>query len=202
MDAQRLQLIADHHGFSLAAVSHLADRIRSGRGTMVQFNHPELGGPGQWMQGGMVMIGDLFNQSLQARVANLCQAVATEWQASSAPGGSQTVQVQFQGSPIAPPNQPVHPWNPMPPMNFGPADCWWPSTWGQPAIQGSQNHLDYAYFAPVNRLALRQGATVTFHDTTGYQITGFSQQQTTDSQGLICCSDRGLVAVRQFPRLV
>ncbi|XGV88479.1 MAG: SHOCT domain-containing protein [Limnothrix sp. BL-A-16] len=235
MDFQRLQSIADRHGFSLAAVSHLADRIRSGRGAMAQFNHPELGGSGQWMQGGMLMIGDLFNQSLKARVANLCQDLyqdwcqtgATEFPASPPSGVSHSTQVQFQSAPIAPPSQPsrqpsspapssqpssqpfnqpssqpLYSWNPMPPMDFGAGDCWWPIDWGQPSIQGRQNHLDYAYFASFNRLALRQGAMVTFYDTTGYQITGFSQQQTTESQGLICFSSRGQVAVRQFPQLV
>lgn len=223
MDVQRLQSIADRHGFSLAAVSHLADRIRSGRGAMAQFNHPELGGSGQWMQGGMLMIGDLFNQSLKARVANLCQDLyqdwcqtgATEFPASPPSGVSHSTQVQFQSAPIAPSSQPSHQppsqespgqsplsWNPMPPMDFGAGDGWWPRDWGQPSIQGRQNHLDYAYFASFNRLALRQGAMVTFYDTTGYQITGFSQQQTTESQGLICFSSRGQVAVRQFPQLV
>lgn len=221
MDVQRLQSIADRHGFSVAAVSHLADKIRSGRGTMAQFNHPELGGAGQWMQGGMVMIGDLFNQSLKARVANLCQDLYQDlcqtWatELPTTPGVAHSTQMQYQSAPIAPPSQPSRqppsqaspdqsplPWNPIPPMDFGAGDGWWPRDWGQPSIQGRQNHLDYAYFAPFNRLALRQGGMVTVYDTTGYQITGFSQQQTTESQGLICFSSRGQVAVRQFPQLV
>jgi hypothetical protein len=34
--------------------------IVSGRGGMAQFSHPELGGPGQWMSGGAIMISDMW----------------------------------------------------------------------------------------------------------------------------------------------
>ena len=39
---------------------------------MAQFTHPELGGSGQWMQGGMTMVGDMFNNALKAQVDGLC----------------------------------------------------------------------------------------------------------------------------------
>jgi hypothetical protein len=35
---------------------------------MAQFNHPEFAGSGQWMQGGMLMLGDMFNHALKGRV--------------------------------------------------------------------------------------------------------------------------------------
>lgn len=40
----------------------------AGHGSQAQFNHPELGGLGQWSRGGMLMIGDMFNNGLKARV--------------------------------------------------------------------------------------------------------------------------------------
>ncbi|MFM8524351.1 MAG: hypothetical protein ACKOCM_01815, partial [Cyanobacteriota bacterium] len=40
------------------------------------FNHPELGGSGQWMASGMMMIGDMFNNGLKARVDGLCRDVS------------------------------------------------------------------------------------------------------------------------------
>jgi hypothetical protein len=46
--------------------------LTDGNGTMAQFNHWELGGGGQWMQGGMTMVGDMFNNSLKAKVDGLC----------------------------------------------------------------------------------------------------------------------------------
>ena len=39
---------------------------------MAQFNCPELGGSGQWMSGGMAMVGDMFNHGLKNTVDNLC----------------------------------------------------------------------------------------------------------------------------------
>jgi hypothetical protein len=38
---------------------------------MAQFSHPEFGGSGQWMRGGMSMIGDMFNSGLKSRVDSL-----------------------------------------------------------------------------------------------------------------------------------
>ena len=61
---------------------------------MAQFGHPELGGTGQWMRGGMTMVGDMFNASLQARVAALCEDMARlyldhpDWQEVEARSGS------------------------------------------------------------------------------------------------------------------
>ena len=47
-----------------------------GHGTMAQFNHPELGGMGQWTQSGMTMVGTLFDHGLKARVDALCTELA------------------------------------------------------------------------------------------------------------------------------
>jgi hypothetical protein len=48
--------------------------VAAGGGTLAQFNcnHPELGGNGQWMSGGMTMVGDMFNYGLKATVSGLC----------------------------------------------------------------------------------------------------------------------------------
>jgi hypothetical protein len=72
-----LQSIADRHGVSLDAVRHLVRALEAGHGRMAQFNHPDLGGFGQWSNGGMTMIGDMFNAALKARVSALCTELAT-----------------------------------------------------------------------------------------------------------------------------
>ena len=54
--------IAARHGFSVDAALNLVDSLLHGQGTQAQFNHPEFGGMGQWSRGGMIMIGDMFNQ--------------------------------------------------------------------------------------------------------------------------------------------
>jgi hypothetical protein len=43
---------------------------------MAQFRHPEFGGTGQWMRCGMIMIGEMFNNTLKARVEALCNDIA------------------------------------------------------------------------------------------------------------------------------
>ena len=70
--ADTIDEIGRRHGFSPAAAQAMAGALRRGGGTMAQFNHPELGGMGQWSAGGMLMIGDMFNQDLKRRVAALC----------------------------------------------------------------------------------------------------------------------------------
>ena len=68
--------IARRHGFSEAAAQSLLEALRRGGGGMAQFSDPELGGMGQWSRGGMIMIGDMFNHGLKARVDALCTDLA------------------------------------------------------------------------------------------------------------------------------
>src|ERR1700710_1457828 len=68
--------IADRHGVSTDAARQLLSSLAAGGGRQAQFNHPEFGGMGQWSQGGMIMIGDMFNNGLKARVDSLCRDLA------------------------------------------------------------------------------------------------------------------------------
>jgi hypothetical protein len=69
---QHVTALAQRYEVSTEAVVTLLQALLHGHGTMAQFDHPELGGRGQWMPGGMVMGGDMFNQALKARVDGLC----------------------------------------------------------------------------------------------------------------------------------
>lgn len=69
---QAINDIARRHGFSYDAVLSMLEAVSNGNGSMAQFSHYEFGGSGQWMQGGMTMIGDMFNNYLKGRVDNLC----------------------------------------------------------------------------------------------------------------------------------
>lgn len=71
--------LAKQYGFSREAVLHITTALTRGNGQQAQFNHPELGGMGQW-QPGMIMIGDAFNHALKARVDALCRALVYEAQ--------------------------------------------------------------------------------------------------------------------------
>ncbi len=73
--SEKLLELARKYGISLGAVEALSNALQESGGSQAQFNHPELGGMGQW-QPGMVMIGDMFNQSLKAKVAALGNELA------------------------------------------------------------------------------------------------------------------------------
>ena len=59
--------LAARHGFSPAAAAVALDALHRGGG-MAQFDHPELGGRGQWMAG-MAQIGRMGDHTLRDRVA-------------------------------------------------------------------------------------------------------------------------------------
>src|SRR5258708_23740162 len=70
--ARILAEVAKRHGVRLEAARALLGALVEGHGRQAQFNHAELGGMGQWSHGGMIMIGDMFNQGLKFRVDALC----------------------------------------------------------------------------------------------------------------------------------
>lgn len=72
---QHLNQLAAKYQVSRAAVDVIIQSLLQTDGRAAQFNHPELGGMGQWMPT-MVMIGEMGNSSLQTKVAALCQELA------------------------------------------------------------------------------------------------------------------------------
>jgi hypothetical protein len=68
--------IAHRTGFSQEAVASMLVSMLAGRSGMAQFSHPEFGGSGQWMAGGAIMISDMFNNGLKARVDALCNELS------------------------------------------------------------------------------------------------------------------------------
>lgn len=129
---QTLHEIAERHGVSSEAVKHLYETMSSGRGTLAQFNHPDLGGMGQWTKGGMLMIGEMFNDALKARVASICLDVA---QLISA--GSDDRESMGRRAEVDPEAET---------SSYRSGGKWWPERWGQPSSIGSQNTLRYAFF--------------------------------------------------------
>jgi hypothetical protein len=188
--------LARRHGVSSDAVGALLRALELGNGAQAQFNHPDLGGMGQWSQGGMIMIGDMFNQGLKHRVDALCREIAgllrsqpslkkpeaSHSQSQSQSGDYTGVSLFIQGS-----GQSSH--------------NWWPAELGSPASTGAQNNLQYACFPASHRLAIRHGGRVSVYDTGDHRITGFSQQQSGD-QSLTFTSQLGLVRVADLPLVV
>lgn len=173
------QLVADlaqRHGVSQDAVIHMLFAVLNGQGSMAQFSHPEFGGTGQWMRGGMTMVGDMFNYGLKSRVDAICSEISSIL--ANQPGLLQTgsFQSQSQSSGYQGDNAglPIGPSSLFVP---DPRSQWYPAEFGQPNSTGAQNNVRYAYFANARRLAVDSGGDVWVYDTLDHQIGGFSQQQ-------------------------
>ncbi len=164
-------------GFSPDAVTHMLTAVLYGNGSMAQFGHPEFGGGGQWMRGGMVMVGDMFNSNLKGRVDSLCNEISNIL--GREPGLFQTGSFQSQRQ-SGSATQEQAAGGAMGQSSLfvpDPQSNWWPTELGAPSAKGSQNNLRYAYFAGAQRLAVDSGGDVWVYDTLGHQIGGFSQQQ-------------------------
>lgn len=174
---QLVQNLSQRHGVSTDAVTHMLIAVQNGNGSMAQFNHPEFGGCGQWMRGGMTMVSDLFNNQLKFQVDSICSDIANElanhqqspfvgsFQSQSQNGSESQMQA---GGQMGSSNSLFVP---------DPEANWWPQELGSPNALGSQNHVRYAYFANSCRLAVKTGTDVWVYDTVDHQIGGFSQQQ-------------------------
>ena len=169
--------VASRHGVSLEAAFAVLDSLALSNGTQAQFNHPDLGGMGQWSRGGMIMIGDMFNQGLKHRVDELCNELASlvQEQPSIHAGQSQS---QDGVSLFAP--------------GSGSPSRWWPPELGEPASVGAQNEMRYAYFPASRRIAIQQGGRVRVYDSGEHRLSGFSQQQGGD-RSLTFTSQLGVV---------
>ncbi|UEM03720.1 hypothetical protein JL101_027865 [Skermanella rosea] len=166
----RIAEIAQRHGISTDGAMTMLDALVRGGGTMAQFSHPDFGGSGQWMMGGMTMVSDLFNNALKARVDNVCVELSNllandqGWLWEPAPVQSQSQYSQ----PSSSLSGSFGGWN---------SGSWWPADLGQPNSSGGQNDIRYAYFGHANRLAVDIAGTVTVYDTGDHMISGVSQQQ-------------------------
>src|SRR5271155_843897 len=181
--------VASRHGVSLEAAFALLDSLALSNGTQAQFNHPDLGGMGQWSRGGMIMIGDMFNQGLKHRVDELCNELASlvRDQRSILGAGSRGqspsqsgVSLFVEGS--ASPSR------------------WWPTELGEPASVGAQNEMRYAFFPASRRIAIQQGGRLRVYDSGEHRLSGFSQQQGGD-QSLTFTSQFGVVRLADLPEV-
>jgi hypothetical protein len=121
---------------------------------MAQFSIPELGGSGQWMRGGMTMVGNMFDNALKARVDALCNDL-----------------VQLLSTTTVFPAPPPHSQ-----FDIGPNN-WWPADLGVPSATGGQNDVRYAFFPSTRRLAIHIDGVTRIFDTGDHHIGGVQQQQ-------------------------
>jgi len=162
--------LSNRYNLSIDAVVQMLVAVSNGGGTMAQFYCPELGGGGQWMRGGMIMVGDMFNNGLKNTVDNLCCEL------SNALASTQMFPVIPAGTPGS--------------------SQWWPAELGVPFSSGGQNNIRYAVF-PL-RLAVELNGQVTVYDTLDHNIGGISQQQGGDTS-LTFSSQYGTISVLNLP---
>ncbi|MFT0862587.1 SHOCT domain-containing protein, partial [Ancylobacter sp. G4_0304] len=169
---------AARHGLSTEATEVLLRAVAAGGGTMAQFSHPELGGMGQWTRGGMIMVGDMFNQGLKYRVDTLCTELSDALYQNPALGSEPRAAGSggFSGG------------------------AWWPAEFGSPSSSGAQNDLRYAFFPGARRLVIEKAGSQAVYDTGEHMISGVSQQQGGD-QVLSFSSQYGTVSLSNLPRI-
>jgi hypothetical protein len=188
--------IANRHGVSIDAVKTLLEAVANGGGTMAQFNHPELGGGGQWLMGGMTMVGDMFNHSLKARVDGICSELSGQLASGgfAPPPASFQSQSQSGGGGFS---GGVSFFAQDPSGGYG---NWWPADLGNPSATGAQNSVRYAFFPERGRLAIDNNGRVEVYDTLDHSIQGFGQQQG-GGASLSFSSQHGLVRIDSLPRI-
>ena len=190
--------LARRHGFSGDAVTQMMYAVLNGNGAMAQFSHPEFGGSGQWMRGGMLMLGDMFNYGLKNRVDALCNDISGIL--ANQPGllSSGSFQSQSQGGNSRQTQATGAPQGPSSLFLPDPASNWWPQELGAPNATGSQNSVRYAYFGGARRLAVQTGSDVWVYDTLDHRIGGFSQQQGSGGS-ILFTSQYGTVNLSNLP---
>jgi hypothetical protein len=177
---QAITAIAQRYELSREAVLAMLAAVRAGGGTMAQFSVPELGGSGQWMRGGMTMVGgNMFDHTLKARVDALCTELAallsstTVFPASSAHSAA---------------------------IGFS-SGSWWPAELGAPSSTGAQNDARYAVFPSTRRLAIHIGGVTRVFDTGEHRIGGVQQQQGSGLGSLCFTSQLGTFDVSSLREL-
>ena len=141
--------ISSRYNLSFDSTVSMLAAVNRGGGSMAQFSCPELGS-GQWMRGGMTMVGDMFNHGLKNTVNNLCGEL------SNALANNQMFPAAKEG---------------------GSGNNWWPGNLGSPSSSGSQNNIRYAFFPQAQRLVVERNGDVTVFNTLNHNISGVSQQQ-------------------------
>jgi hypothetical protein len=179
-EAELITRLAREHGVSEDGVRVVFDALRRSCGTMAQFSHADFGGMSQWSSG-MTMVGDMFNDSLKAKLNAIAGELSRHLREHPVehPDADRVVSYRSGGTPRA--------------------GSWWPQELGNPSSVGSQNDMRYAVFPAKRRLVIDDHGHTATYDTGDHQISGVSQAQSTDST-LTFVSQHGVVRVSDLAR--
>ena len=173
--------IAREHGISEGAVTAVLHALQRGGGTMAQFSHADFGGMSQWSSG-ITMVGDMFNDSLKAKLNAIAGELSAYLRDHPAEQRGDDINVSYRSAGVS---------------NAG---SWWPEEFRNPSATGSQNHMRYAAFAEKRRLVIDDHGTTLVYDTGDHRISGVSQSQSTDST-LTFVSQHGVVRISDLKRV-
>jgi hypothetical protein len=155
LEAQMIARMASRHAISEDAVEAVLRALKASGGGMAQFSHPDFGGMSQWSDG-MTMIGDMFNDSLKAKLDAIASELSAYVRANPAPGTR-----EISGG-VAP---------------YSKRSPWWPAELGTPSAVGGQNSFRYAVFPERRRLLIDENGDISIYDTGEHRISGISQAQ-------------------------
>lgn len=179
-EAELTGRLAREHDVSEGAVMAILQALRRGHGTMAQFSHGDFGGMSQWSSG-MTMVGDMFNDSLKAKLNAICWELSAHLREQPAEQRPEDTAVSYRS---ADPRQTI---------------SWWPQEFGPPSSVGSQNDMRYAVFPDKRRLVIDDHGRTKIYDTGDHQISGVSQGQSAEST-LTFVSQHGVVRVSDLAR--
>ena len=153
--------IAERYRVSLDAAREVERALRATGGRQAQFDHPELGGAGQWMPG-MLMVQAGIDRQLRTRIEGLLDEV------SAVVRGSETAAPaalsRDRDSPAA-----------LSRVDLPAGESWWPASYGHPSAQGCQSGIRYAWFPGRRCVLVQVGSRIDCFDTADRQVHGVGQ---------------------------
>ena len=173
--------LAVRHSISTDAVRAVLQALKSGGGRMAQFSHKEFGGMSQWSSG-MTMVGDMFNDSLKAKLNAIATELAAYLSQNPPEASVRSEEISYRSA-----LRPV-------------SAVWWPPEFGEPNSTGAQNDLRYAIFSNARRLVIDDHGERTVYDTGEHHISGIGQAQSSGST-LTFTSQDGLVRVSDLKKV-
>ncbi len=182
---EELSKLAERHGFSPALAQQILAQLQQNGGRQAQFNDPSLGGYGQW-QAGMLMIGDMMNHALKAKVAAFLSDLAAlaskspvvpDAVAQKAGRVAERMQQTASGS------------------SQNSASVQQSGRGGSFSV--TQNGTTYQYSSEHNALVVNE---TEIYDTTGLRILGISSQQQNGRGILVLNTDQGPKQLSDLPR--
>lgn len=175
---ETLKQLAERHGFSPELAQNILNELRRSGGRQAQFNDPALGGMGMW-QSGQVMIGDMMNHGLKAKVAAFLADLAALLE-------------------VSPDASPELTWRAEKMASMAQNQASISQSGGGGGFSVMQNGVSYRYSAERNELVVNE---TDVYDTTGLRVIGIHSQQQNGRGVLILNTDQGPRQVGDLKRI-